>query len=83
MPHTRKENAWKYFVRHRVYDNPIFEGLVRSCASLGRMLLHIIVRDMCTWVPVQGVAIEYKDEAVKYGWRSANKLDLVIKNSFG
>jgi hypothetical protein len=48
---------WQYIARHKVKDNKIFAHLVRDRASPGRLLLHIIVLDLMTWVPVQDIAI--------------------------
>lgn len=48
---------WKYLARHRVYSNPQLKKLVRNRASPGRLLLHIVVRDLMTYLPVQDIAI--------------------------
>ena len=48
---------WKYIARHRVYSNPQLKRLVRNRASPGRLLLHIVVRDLMTHLPVQDIAI--------------------------
>lgn len=48
---------WKYIARHRVYSNPQLKKLVRNRASPGRLLVHIIVRDLMTHLPVQDIAI--------------------------
>jgi len=48
---------WKYLARHRVYSNPQLKKFVRNRASAGRLLLHIVVRDLMTHLPVQDIAI--------------------------
>lgn len=48
---------WKYLARHRVYSNPQLKRFVRNRASAGRLLLHIVVRDLMTYLPVQDIAI--------------------------
>ncbi len=48
---------WKYIASHRVYSNPQLKRLVRNRASPGRLLLHIVVRDLITHLPAQDIAI--------------------------
>ena len=53
----RAHCAWQYIARHRVYSNPTLKKMVRNRASSGRLLLHIVVRDLITHLPVQDIAI--------------------------
>jgi hypothetical protein len=48
---------WMYIARHRVQSNLSFNNLVRRRNSSGRLVLHIIVRDLVTWKPVQDIVI--------------------------
>ena len=48
---------WHYVGRHRVQDNPVLNFLVGNRGSSGRLLLHLVVRDLMTMVPVQDIAI--------------------------
>ena len=49
--------SWQYVSRNRVYSDPLLKKRVRNRASPGRILLHVIVRDLMTLLPVQDIAI--------------------------
>jgi hypothetical protein len=49
--------SWQYVSRNRVYSNPLLKKRVRNRASPGRILLHVIVRDLMTLLPVQDIVI--------------------------
>ena len=48
---------WHYVGRHRVQENPVLNYLVGNRGSSGRLLLHLVVRDLMTSDPVQDIAI--------------------------
>lgn len=48
---------WQYLARHSVNNNRVLNQLVRSRASAGRLLLHFIVRDLMTGMPVFDLVI--------------------------
>jgi hypothetical protein len=52
-----ENRSWSYHGRHRVGDNPVLNKLVQSRGSAGRILLHVIVRDIMTLLPIQDMAI--------------------------
>jgi hypothetical protein len=49
--------CWQYISRDRVHSDPLLKKRVRNRASPGRILLHVIVRDLMTHLPVQDIAI--------------------------
>mmetsp|Transcript_21109 Transcript_21109/g.29818 ORF Transcript_21109/g.29818 Transcript_21109/m.29818 type:complete len:739 (+) Transcript_21109:368-2584(+) len=51
------QQGWKYVARHNVKKNPTFMKLVRNRSAPGRLLLHVVVRDLMTWKPVQDIVI--------------------------
>ena len=53
----RNRRLWHYVGRHRVQDNPVLNFLVGNRGSSGRLLLHLVVRDLMTLAPVQDIAI--------------------------
>jgi hypothetical protein len=48
---------WDYVGRHRVQENHHLNDLVRNRGSAGRLLLHIVVRDIMTGIPIQDIAV--------------------------
>mmetsp|Transcript_36584 Transcript_36584/g.54543 ORF Transcript_36584/g.54543 Transcript_36584/m.54543 type:complete len:550 (-) Transcript_36584:133-1782(-) len=48
---------WQYIARHRVRENRIFEHLVKNRGSPGRLMLHIIIKDLDTMVPMMDIAV--------------------------
>eukprot|EP00339_Tiarina_fusa_P001419 CAMPEP_0117025438 /NCGR_PEP_ID=MMETSP0472-20121206/18788_1 /TAXON_ID=693140 ORGANISM="Tiarina fusus, Strain LIS" /NCGR_SAMPLE_ID=MMETSP0472 /ASSEMBLY_ACC=CAM_ASM_000603 /LENGTH=532 /DNA_ID=CAMNT_0004732147 /DNA_START=190 /DNA_END=1788 /DNA_ORIENTATION=- len=52
-----ERRMWTYMGRHRIAGNPYLNGLVRSRGSAGRLVLHIVVRDIMTMAPVQDIAV--------------------------
>jgi hypothetical protein len=48
---------WEYISCDRVPTNPILTRLVKDRSCAGRLLLHIIVKDLMTWIPVQDICI--------------------------
>lgn len=48
---------WKYISCDRVPTNSILTALVKNRSSPGRLLLHIVVRDLMTWAPVQDICV--------------------------
>jgi hypothetical protein len=49
--------SWQYISRNRVYSDPLLKRRCRNRASPGRLLLHVVVRDLMTHLPVQDIAI--------------------------
>ena len=80
---------WQYIARHRIRASPTYKKLVRNRAAPGRLLLHIVVRDLMTYQPVQDIAIgcfhpnargirrtdhpERKDEDFRELWMAVRK----------
>jgi hypothetical protein len=52
-----ERRMWNYVGRHRVKESHILNGLVRNRGSPGRLLLHVVVRDIITGIPVLDIAI--------------------------
>jgi hypothetical protein len=52
-----ERRLWNYAGRHRVKENHFLNGFVRNRGSAGRLLLHVIVRDIMTGIPIQDIAI--------------------------
>ena len=52
-----ERRLWQYTGRHRVPNHPYLNGTVHNRGSAGRLLLHIIVRDIMTMDPVHDIAI--------------------------
>jgi hypothetical protein len=49
--------SWQYISRNRVYADPLLKKRCRNRAAPGRVLLHLVVRDLMTYLPVQDIAI--------------------------
>ena len=54
---VRDRRSWKYHGRHRIEANAVLNSLVHNRGSPGRILLHIVVRDLMTMQPIQDIAI--------------------------
>jgi hypothetical protein len=53
-----ERRTWDYVGRHRVKENHFLNNaFVRNRGSAGRLLLHIVVRDIMTGIPVQDIAV--------------------------
>jgi hypothetical protein len=52
-----ERRMWTYMGRHRVGGNQYLNDLVRSRGSAGRVVLHLVVRDIVTMAPVQDIAV--------------------------
>jgi len=48
---------WQYVARHTIDSNPIFANLIRNRSAPGRLLLHLVVRDILKGIPVLDIAI--------------------------
>lgn len=51
------ERQWSYLGRHRVRENPFLQHKVHHRGSAGRLLLHVIVRDIMTCEPTLDLAV--------------------------
>jgi len=49
--------SWKYVARHTIDNNPIFANLIRNRSAPGRLLLHLVVRDILKGTPVLDIAV--------------------------
>jgi len=49
--------TWSYLGRHRVRENPFLQYQVRNRGSPGRLLLHVVVRDIMTGEPTLDLAV--------------------------
>lgn len=56
-PDGKERCNWQYVVRQRVHASKFLMQKVPTRGSPGRILLHIMVRDLVTWLPVQDIAI--------------------------
>jgi hypothetical protein len=73
-----RHQKWQYFGRHTVKKNDILNRLVRSRASGGRLLLHIIVQDMMNGTPVEDIAIgcfHPNAHGIRNGVKASRKLE--------
>lgn len=52
-----KSPRWTYVARHRIRGDITLNGLVKTRRSAGRILLHVIVRDLMKWGPKMDLAI--------------------------
>jgi hypothetical protein len=52
-----EHRSWNYHGRHRIEANHVLNALVHNRGSAGRILLHLVVRDLMTMQPVQDIAI--------------------------
>jgi hypothetical protein len=52
-----ERRSWNYHGRHRIQANDVLNSFVTNRGSAGRILLHIIVRDLMTMQPVHDIAI--------------------------
>jgi hypothetical protein len=52
-----ERRSWNYHGRHRIQANDVLNSLVHNRGSAGRILLHIVVRDLMTMQPVHDIAI--------------------------
>ena len=48
---------WEYLSSERVPTNLRLSQLVKNRSSPGQLLVHIVVRDLMTWIPVQDICI--------------------------
>lgn len=64
--------SWQYVAKTRVSHDSTLMHLVRNRSSPGRLILHIVVRDLMTWAPVQDVAIGTFHPSAR-GVRSSDK----------
>lgn len=88
-PPMGADAPWQYLTRHSINNNRVLNQLVRSRASAGRLLLHFIVRDLMTGVPVFDLALgcfhpnargvrkttrpDPKDENCRHVWMAIRK----------
>jgi hypothetical protein len=89
-PPMGTDAPWQYIARHAVHKNPVFTRLVHNRASSGRLLLHLIVRDLVTGMAVFDLAIgiyhpnargirivnkpQPKDEDSRHVWMAIRKI---------
>jgi hypothetical protein len=52
---TPEKNRWTYLGRHRVKDDRKLNTLIGNRGSSGRLLLHIVVRDIVTLEPIEDI----------------------------
>jgi len=71
---------WDYLGRHRVRQHDYFESLVPHRGSAGRLLLHVIVRDLLTGTPVLDLAVGCFHPNAR-GIRSSDVWDPSLENS--
>ena len=62
LEHSRSEKpdpkaTWHYIARQKVRDHHVLNHLVPNRSSPGRLLLHVVIRDLMTWAPVEDIAI--------------------------
>jgi len=89
-PPMGTDALWQYIARHSVHKSPVFTHLVRNRAAPGRLLIHLIVRDLMTGMAVFDLAIgifhpnargvrtmkrpEPKDEESRHVWMAIRKI---------
>jgi len=73
------QEPWKYVARHRVQTNEVFNSFVKHRSAPGRILLHVIVRDLMTWKPMQDIVIGCFHPNAR-GVRKTREVDLKEEN---
>lgn len=89
-PPMGTDAPWQYIARHAVHKNPVFNRLVSSRSAAGRLLVHLIVRDLMTGMAVFDLAIgifhpnargiratsrpEPKEEQSRHVWMAIRKM---------
>ena len=75
-----ERRTWTYMGRHRVGGNQYLNQLVQTRGSAGRLVLHVVVRDIVTMAPVQDIAVGCFHPNAR-GVRKTSAFDPLIEDS--
>jgi hypothetical protein len=74
-----ERRPWNYLGRHRVRSNAYLKGRIPNRGSAGRLLLHLVVRDIMTLAPVLDISIGCFDPNAR-GVRKTVSLDPALED---